>query len=1794
MGFFLEDGTEISEEEANSYLSQGSELEDQRGSSVGDYLTSIGHGIGRAPYEIGAGLSGGIEALRDYGRELGLESEVLDTAVSWQQGGRDVLDASRQEDAQRFSPGAQFAGDLAGGVSRIGAEVGLMGPWMLPEILASSFGDQYSRAREEGAGVGRATGSGAISAAGTAAGVYLPTRMMRGRVGEKAGSLIGDSLRSARDFAVGALPMTYADYLAQATADGTPYTLGDVGESYVEGLPLTVATGALMGPVNRALHRPGRPVRDEVVEPTVQERLGLPLPEFYKGRTILPDGSVMEPYVMGEGVETPSFVEPRGTLIEATRVNEAADNLSYISPELSPIEQSVARMEQAQRARQEQFLQLPEPSRPRTPEEQATRETDRIETELGVNMEMPTFVDIRDPYGRKIPEQEIEAAKQATEAARVRREESSRENANQILKGDEIARMKVAEYNKRVNREVTERDRIRGKFEILPGEESKSPVVAPKSGTTDLPTSLEVKPKVDVQTVSAPAKEANVDDTATLSPLRQRIASTRPESLPVKDIFLSEDVPNMKRLAGKDGIVAGKRIPTYDPGGTPPIVVWERLNGRLEVITGRHRLDAAQRTKGIDTIEAHRMREADGFTVEMARMADREYNIRDGYGDPQDYVEYFRDAKQRGEDVRDLLRENNARIAYDIANSGSLDLIAAHQNYRIPSSERAAIIARSAPVDRSLPQSTLLVNETVQAELLKSKVASELLPAVAERITPLVTEALKNVDAMDTGQMAMFANDLSRGTKAAEAAVRSIERAKDIVRDNTRVSRALDRTKGVGEEDVVGGANVSLASKRAAVANEIQIMLSDPKTFPGLTNFVATNKGASFQQIAKAAQTEKQRLGFRGEITEVAEPAVEQSSLDLRETRAFRDRERGAVVNPFVPLYNFMDRAYQGMKDRKGEGIRKLPQDEAFLEGRVGKMLLPDKFVSEYRDLVLEPRNFAKISVEGAEAYNLGDGRISLQSKNYSEFHQSISPYFKLKANEIAIVDRQLIAEREAAKKAIKSGAPIPRVSEEQLKQAGWSEERIAGRRAVRETMNLALDKLRESFLADLWRVDPAKRANYQKDVEAYINMLRDTNYVPASRYGRGYDITVRSKTPEVVEKIIVGQEPGQTSWLPEDAKAKATEVAKDLKAQNGGGEAFIRDLKNGSYEVILKDRKLLYKRFFDSAADTSRSKRELEQQFPDAEVDASEKAYMKMEAYDEIPFSVVGTKGKFNPETWGDNAQKRPVTGFPRHLIEAALVPGYDTNLAKPIGDYMLALSKYHARKALAKPMHDLLQGIDPAKKPFVRARIKQYFERIDSTVSTQNAIMNFTNFMTLGFNIPTGIGNLSQQLTTTLPYMLKYVGPGQAIRTWGKAEALAWNFILRGEKALAKDPALARALTEEAQRGKLEAQAASDLMSMNRGAPSLNQSLLQKATSPREIMEASMIFQKGTERLNRTQAFIGFWEIGKSKGLQGERLRRFAEEAVDETQFVNTAANAPKIAESQLARIALQYKTSYVGKMIRFLRDNGVGSGNARVALASIAMQGALAGAFYMPGMATVLKIWEALGGDPKDEIREAIADPTASTGVMYGIPAMLGYSLNGAGIGELIGSWDRGVGQALLNAFGGPASSVATNFGKGVELMRQGQTWMALEQMAPRFLKNPSRSLRSMFDEEGAVRDAKLQTLFTPDRYDQAAMMFGFTPQAQNEAYERRNTAYRLQNLKRNMLPDLNLRYAVALKNGDYEELDRIDEELLQYNINNDDNAQISQRTVQQYLNDDPMSKIPKALRGAYLEKTGRMKD
>ena len=243
-----------------------------------------------------------------------------------------------------------------------------------------------------------------------------------------------------------------------------------------------------------------------------------------------------------------------------------------------------------------------------------------------------------------------------------------------------------------------------------------------------------------------------------------RSGETQVRNVPVADIQVNRDIKQFKRDADpRTGVVADEALEgEWQPIPAKPILLLEKPDGTLEVVTGRHRLDLARRN-GLATIPANVIRMADGWTLDMARALDAYDNILDEKGSDQDFIQFFRDSRLPRADAqaKGLLARRKGRDAYDVAEHASEDLYALAMGDARMDAPTAAAIAREAP--RGVTAWNANIQRAVARAVLEDGLraddaaimARSLRQAYAQRAQTATAEQLDLFGADDTFILAM-------------------------------------------------------------------------------------------------------------------------------------------------------------------------------------------------------------------------------------------------------------------------------------------------------------------------------------------------------------------------------------------------------------------------------------------------------------------------------------------------------------------------------------------------------------------------------------------------------------------------------------------------------------------------------------------------------------------------------------------------------------------------------------------------------------------------------------------------------------------------------------------------------------------------------------------------------------------------------------------------------------------------------------------------------------------------------
>ncbi len=256
---------------------------------------------------------------------------------------------------------------------------------------------------------------------------------------------------------------------------------------------------------------------------------------------------------------------------------------------------------------------------------------------------------------------------------------------------DSVITQGILDHRRKMASGVPPSPRVQDSLTSLFGEAQKTPEQIKSQQLLD----FEAEKESGVATAEK-APESAVSDRAKAQVESRRNEKARPTDVLVSDLVLSKDVQQIKSGADAKGVVEPLGG-SFDPVGTGPLQVWVRNNGTQEVISGRHRLDLAQRS-GTKTVAVQKHFEDEGFNLQDAKSLDALLNIREGQGKVKDYVSFIKtnDMTIADAETQGVLARSTGKQAFAIATHGSDLLIDAHAAERITDSA-ATRIATAAP-----------------------------------------------------------------------------------------------------------------------------------------------------------------------------------------------------------------------------------------------------------------------------------------------------------------------------------------------------------------------------------------------------------------------------------------------------------------------------------------------------------------------------------------------------------------------------------------------------------------------------------------------------------------------------------------------------------------------------------------------------------------------------------------------------------------------------------------------------------------------------------------------------------------------------------------------------------------------------------------------------------------------------------------------------------------------------------------------------------------------------------------
>jgi hypothetical protein len=242
-------------------------------------------------------------------------------------------------------------------------------------------------------------------------------------------------------------------------------------------------------------------------------------------------------------------------------------------------------------------------------------------------------------------------------------------------------------------------------------------------------------------------------------------------------------------------------------------------------------------------------------------------------------------------------------------------------------------------------------------------------------------------------------------------------------------------------------------------------------------------------------------------------------------------------------------------------------------------------------------------------------------------------------------------------------------------------------------------------------------------------------------------------------------------------------------------------------------------------------------------------------------------------------------------------------------------------------------------------------------------------------------------------------------------------------------------------------------------------------------------MAVQK-TEAVNRLSTAIAAYRLEYAKTKDAAKATQYAADILSDTHGDYTAFNAPRAFNTQLGKVALQFRKfqliqiTFYAKLIRdaFTKPDERAAAMKTLAY-SLGHTGVFAGLMGLPGYAAISAILSAFGDE--DEPYDLTADMRKALGpewadmIMRGAPTIVGMDLSGKiGAGNMLSimpfsdadlSTTAGQAEALGTFLGGAVLGMASRVADGLVLMSSGDYYKGLERAMPKGVSDALKSGR-----------------------------------------------------------------------------------------------------------------------------------
>ena len=246
--------------------------------------------------------------------------------------------------------------------------------------------------------------------------------------------------------------------------------------------------------------------------------------------------------------------------------------------------------------------------------------------------------------------------------------------------------------------------------------------------------------------------------------------------------------------------------------------------------------------------------------------------------------------------------------------------------------------------------------------------------------------------------------------------------------------------------------------------------------------------------------------------------------------------------------------------------------------------------------------------------------------------------------------------------------------------------------------------------------------------------------------------------------------------------------------------------------------------------------------------------------------------------------------------------------------------------------------------------------------------------------------------------------------------------------------------------------------------------------------------------EAVNRLSTAIAAYRLELAKTGSKKAAVEYAAQVINDTHGDYTAFNAPRAFNTNLGKIALQFRKfqliqlTYLAKL---LKDAGFSTPEKRAATAALLFTlghtGVMAGLMGLPGYAAIAWAAGALFGDDDEPfdltqwLRQQIGNDDVANLIMRGAPTIVGADMSGKiGMGNALSILPftdvdlldrRSSAEALGTLIGGAPFGLFQRAADGIALISNGDYYKGLEMLLPKGISDAMRAYR--YADEGVTR-------------------------------------------------------------------------------------------------------------------------